>query len=256
MSQTTYQKIEKPLDREQLLELFLQERLEELGAVFGNAHIEGLLLGWASNSHITVFTGSADPPDNSRRLRVTSPVTVPVSVGANAWGHVYLFNNAGVPAIEVVTASPANYFGVAHQKTGDPSRRYIGSVRTNAGGQVMKFYHQGDTVMYLENTTAAPFRVLPAGVATTETTVSLANVVPPTSNLAIIKYVNTSTTQTAYLGNASERDTTNLIRNVYVGVEVAGEFPLAEFQTMTYKYAGSPGAGALYIDVQGYRFVR
>jgi hypothetical protein len=120
----------------------------------------------------------------------------------------------------------------------------------------MKFYHQGDTVMYFENTTATPFRVLPGGTATSETTVSLAAVVPPTSLLALIKYVNTSTTQAAYLGNSSERDTTNLIVPVYVATEVSAEFPLTGARAMTYKYAASPGAGALYIDVRGYRFVR
>jgi hypothetical protein len=134
MTLTTFQQFEKPLDRERLLELFIQQRLEELGAIFGNSHVEGLILAWASNSSITVAAGAADLPDGSRRLRVTSPITVPVSVGANAWGHVFLYNNGGVPAAEVVMTNPASYFGTAHQKSGDNTRRYIGSVRTNASG--------------------------------------------------------------------------------------------------------------------------
>lgn len=224
-------------------------------AAVGPDFIHGLLLSWVSNSSITIATGAARPPSDEL-LTVETAITVSsISLGNNTWGHVYLYDNAGTPAVEVVTTAPVSYFGHAYQKTGDATRRYLGSVRTDGSGGVYKFYHQNDTVYYLENTQASPFRVLSAGTATTETSVSLAAVVPPTSLVALVNCLNTSTVGAA-LGNASERDTTNLVRYVYPSGGDEKEIPLAGAQAMTYKYASSPGAGALYIDVQGYRFVR
>ncbi|HEX8117322.1 MAG TPA: hypothetical protein VF521_08620, partial [Pyrinomonadaceae bacterium] len=142
MSLTTFQKIEKPADREALLEIFLQTRFDELGAIFGNAYIEGLRLEWVSANSVKVKTGMADLPDGSRRLRVAADITVSsISLGNNAWGHVYLYSNAGAAAVEVVTPAPSNYFGGAYQKTGNATRRYLGSVRTDGSGNILNFLH-------------------------------------------------------------------------------------------------------------------
>jgi hypothetical protein len=254
---TTYQQFEKPLDHEQLLEHLIQQRLEELGAVFGNSYIEGLKLEWMSSSSIKVKTGAADIPDRSRRLRVTSDITVSsISLGNNTWGYVYLYNNAGVTAVEVVTTAPVSYFGSAYQKTGDATRRYLGSVRTNGSGNIFSFLHQGDRIFYREQIAASPFRVLNGGTATSETAVSCTAVIPVTSRIALLHMVNTATNTNVSIGT-SDDNTSSLIRDLYVVQDVVGDTPLDSSQALTYKFATAPsGAGALYVDVVGYKFER
>jgi hypothetical protein len=259
--QTLFQKMEKPLDREQLIEMFLQQRLEELGTIFGNTHIEGLKLEWVSGSSIKVKTGAADIADGSRRLRVSSDITVPsIALGANAWGHAYLFNNAGAAAAEVIpqaTASPTNYFGTAYQKGGDATRRYVGSFRTDASGNIYKFLHQGDTVYYLARTDVSPFRALNGGTATSETNVDLSAVVPVTSRVAGVRLINTALNTFIYYGNSQEADTTNLISTLNADSEDTRRLALDASQRFSYKFNTSPsGAGALYGDVLSYKFER
>jgi hypothetical protein len=261
MSVTPDQQFPEPKDREQLLEFYIKERLREIGAVFGRSGIEGLKLEWVSGSSIKVKTGAADFADGSRRLSVTSDITVPsISLGANATGHVYLYNNAGVPAVEVIpqtTAAPTNYFGAAYQKGSDSTRRFLGSVCTDAGGNIYKFLHQGDAIHYLANTGVSPFRVLNAGTATSETDFDLSAVVPVTARIAGVRFINTATNAFAYLGNSMRADATNLISTLNASSEDTRERPLDASRQLSYKFNTAPsGGGALYADVLYYRFER
>lgn len=221
--------------------------------------IFGLKLEWLSSSSIKVKTGAATIPSGGLMTVETDITVTGISLGNNAWGHVYLYNNSGSPAVEVVTTAPSNYFGTAYQKTGASSRRYLGSVKTGASGNIFSFLMQGDRVLYREQLSAAPFRVLNGGAATSETTVNCgtagtnAGAVPVTSRIAVLRITNTSTTQFPLTGT-SDDNTANLIRDVYV--EQVGETPLDASQALTYKYPASPGGGVLYIDVVGYRFER
>jgi hypothetical protein len=259
MPQTTYQQIEKPLDRESLLELFLQSRFEEIGAIFGNAYVEGLQLEWVSVSSVKVKTGAADLPDGSRRLRVTSDITVSsISLGSNAWGHVYLYNNAGAAAVEVVTTAPAAYFGSAYQKTGVSTRRYLGTVRTNASGQIYNFLHVlPNFIRYRENLSASPFRVLTNGVATSVADVDLSAVVPVTSRLAHLRMKNTSATASVLLGSSDGVTPAPTGGSAYGGPGDGQVISanLNSSRVLKYIYDAAPTNGA-YMDVWGYWFDR
>lgn len=264
MSQTTYQKLEKPKDREQLLEMFLQERFEDLGAIFGNTYIDGLRLEWVSATSIKVKTGAADLPDNSRRLRVTSDITVSgISLGASAWGHVYLYNNAGVPAAEVVTTAPAGYFGTACQKGTDATRRYLGSVRTDGSGNVLNFYHHaGNRIRYRSD--ISPMLVLNGGTATAETNVSCSSYVPVTSRVAVIHAQNTSSNADVTFGaGAGASDDSVSPPTSFLGVVGSAggakdwvcDMPLNASQQFSYANTAAPN-GAAYAYVYGYVFER
>lgn len=256
MSQTVFQKFEEPLDRLQLIEDFIKSRLGEIGAVFGNAYIEGLRLVWVSGTSITVKTGAADVADGSRRLRVTADIPVTsISLGNNAWGHVYLYNNSGVPAVEVVTTAPAHYFGSAYQKSGASSRRYLGSVKTGATGNIFKFTHFLNDIFYLEDVSASPFRCLPAGSQTVETDVAVGGVVPPTAQIAQITAINTSTNANLLIGNPDDVTAVGLFA-VPPAQRNAVMHPLTSNQTLNYKFDVAPSGGAGYVDVRGYRFER
>jgi hypothetical protein len=261
MSQTIYQKFDKPADREALLELFLQQRIEEFGAVFGNAHIEGLQLEWVSATSIKVKKGAADIPDGSRRLRVSSDITVSsISLGASVWGHVYLYNNAGLAAVEVVTTAPANYFGSAYQKTGAATRRYLGSVRTDGSGNIYNFLHVGPWMKYRVSVNLSPFRVLSSGTATSETSVSASAVVPVTSRLASLKFTNTTPNANSTTGTSDDSITfgggTYGIATAGAGGSFFCDHPLNSSQAFTYLFDAAPASGGLLVDVLGYLFDR
>lgn len=258
MSQTLYNKWEKPLSREQNLELFLQTKLDEVDAALGNAHIEGLLLGWNSNNSIVVGSGMAWV-SGFGRMRVASALTVSgISLGANAWGHVYLYSNAGVPSVEVVTTAPAVYFGTAYRKTGDATRRYLGSVRTDASGNIFNFQHgPANFVRYLCNIFTSPHQVLVAGAAATETTVSAAAVVPVTSKMLRAVIENTATTPYGLFGNSEDSVALPPGLSASRPASVAEfDLPLNSSQAFTYAMSSAPASGGLYVNVAGYTFQR
>jgi hypothetical protein len=159
-----------------------------------------------------------------------------------------------------VTTAPTSYSGDAYQKTGDASRRYLGSVKTNGSGSILSFLMQGNLILYREQIAAAPFRVLNGGTATTETTVNCgtagtnAGVIPVTSRVGVLRVVTTATNIGGALGT-SDDNSTSLIRDFYTNTEYVGETPLDSNQALTYRYLSAP-SGALYIDVQGYRLAR
>lgn len=265
MSQTTYQKLEKPLDREQLLEVFLQQRLEEVGNIFGDTYIDGLHLEWLSSNSIKVKPGSCDFSDGSRRLRVTADITLSgLSLSASTWYHVYVYNNGGVPAAEVIseaTATPTNYQGTAYRKGSDGSRRYVGSLRTDVGGGLLTFRHfDGNRIRYLID---APL-VLSGGTATTETAVACSSFVPVTSRVAIMHVLNISSTGTFYIGagpGASDDSVTPPSSGILVvgqtngSKDVVDAIPLNSSRQASYAFGGTPGLGG-YIYLLGYIFER
>lgn len=260
MAGTYYNLWEKPLSREQNLELFLQQKLDEIDLALGNTLIYGLGLEWVSNTSIKVNPGVAYVGGYGR-MRVPTAVTVAgITLGASQWGHVYLYSNAGTPTVEVVTTAPESYLGPAHQKTGDGTRRYLGSVKTDASGNIYKFDHDPVTnyVRYLCNVTASPHRALTAGTATTETTVSLSAVVPATSNKAHGRFANTSN-QGFVLGHSGDGVTLSGAAAI-ASAGAPSDFPdtvaLDSARAFTYMLLGAPSSGGLFFDLYGYRFVR
>lgn len=138
----------------------------------GEAMVNGALLSWSTNISVAGLV-----------------------LTANTLYHIYLFNNAGTPAIETSTVAPsAPYFGTARSKSGDVSRRYIGSMRTDglATVSLIRWLVQGNLYMYQPETENLP-QLLNNGLATTYTSVSLAGWVPPTTRIAQIRVLNFST---------------------------------------------------------------
>lgn len=161
----------------------------------GQGYIDGLQMQWVSGTAITVTSGAAFIPSLNKCLPVPNAIALTgLVLTASTFYHLYLYNNAGVPAVECVTTAPAApYSGTARAKTGDTSRRYVGSMLTDASGNVYAFQHHGSRVSYQTSVSAAPFRILSGGAATTQTIVSSSAVVPSTSFLAQLRVQNNGT---------------------------------------------------------------
>jgi hypothetical protein len=261
MAKTVFNQWEKPLSREQFLELFIAQKLDEIDAALGNDFIAGLQLSRASDTSITIGTGAAWVSGYGR-LRVSSPITLTgIGLGANAWGHIYLYSNAGVPAVEVVTTAPASYFGTAYQKTGDATHRYLGSVRTGASGSIFKFLMTGNNrIDYLENITATPFRVANGLSNTAETSVSCSAVVPVTGRMAVAHFKNTAASGVVLTGLGASDNFTLSAASLLYGIEPTHrpiiQHPLDSSQAFTFMYHAVPTGGAFFCDLAGYFFDR
>lgn len=154
------------------------------------ALLEGLNLVWQGSNTLLVESGAAYVPGLNKVLQLSGDFQRPVSFGAfvNSLAFIYLYESApGTAGIEMSTTPPVRYHGRARHMTNDPSRRYLGAVLANGeqnAGMYRFHQHQNGFVSWLENIMVYPFRVLPDGQATTETSVSCSNCVPPSSRLA------------------------------------------------------------------------
>ena len=216
-------------------------------------YIDGLKMVWVSGTALTVTTGAAYIPSLGKVLRVTSDIPkTGLSLTASTWYHVYLYNNAGTPDIEIVTTAPAAaYNGTARSKTGDSSRRYVGSVKTDSGGGMLRFSHNGDRIFYMANPATAPFRLLSAGTATTPTSIDLSVLLPTTSEFGMFKLTNFASNVTVVVDTPESSSLFNTIANSGLFVDCA-----VPSRSVSYYYPGTPSGGGAYFDVRGYVFAR
>lgn len=223
-------------------------------------YIDGLKMVWVSGTALTVTSGAAYVPSLSKVLRASSDIAkTGLSLTASTWYHVYLYSNAGTPDVEISTAAPASpYSGTARTKTGDTSRRYVGSVLTDAAGNVSGFKQTGQTVLYLANILAAPFLVAQGLTATTATTVSCAGAIPITAKIGIFTAINSDPAVAVVTGTSDQGYTlgANAFNGfVNPGMSVLGPFLLSASQAVQYMYRTSP-TGSFAIRVSGYVFER
>jgi hypothetical protein len=222
--------------------------------------ITGLILEWVSGTSLRVRSGAAHIESTGKVFAVPSSVTKSsLSLSNDTTYHVFLYSNAGTPDIEIVTTAPAAaYSGTARSKTGDASRRYLGSVRSDGAGSMYNFLMSGHSIAYRNIQDGSPFRVLSGGTSTTETSVSLSAVVPATAFLASIRLINTATSGNLYTGT-SDDSAAGPPSSGIVGLSPGQAFiphPLNGSQAMTYWYDATPVSGSAYIDVYGYAFER
>ncbi|WP_313249540.1 hypothetical protein [Stenotrophomonas indicatrix] len=230
-----------------------------LAALATSAHIGGLGMIYNSGTSVSFTSGTA--AIQSTGLILTFPSTITksgLSLAASTWYHCHGYSNAGVPDVEISTTAPAAaYFGSARSKAGDTSKRYLGSFRTTAAGQIAQFQHNPATgrVTYL----GAPYvltNVLSAGTATVNTTISCAGMAPLTAIEVDILITNVATSGEVVTTYSLAADPSSPFgyANPANGVWIAGH-PVDASQAFMYRFASTPN-GSVYIDAKAYTFAR
>ncbi|WP_323162768.1 hypothetical protein [Stenotrophomonas maltophilia] len=227
-------------------------------------YIDGLKMEWVSGTQIRFTSGSAYIPSLGRALALAAAITKSPSLAASTWYHAYLYSNGGTPDVEVtITAPDTPYSGTARTKTGDTSRRYIGSFRTDPSGTIAKFKHNisNGYVAYL----AIRDLSLNAGAQITTTTVSLSATIPVTSVAAALIISLDASGAALFTGN-SEMPVTALASNNFLGytesstqvsVSRMDGHPVDSSQAISYRLSATPSAGTgAYIRVMGYSYER
>ncbi len=202
--------------------------------------------------------------ENGDRISTTSTISkTGLSLTASTLYHVYAYLNSGTPDIEVVTTAPATpYKGTARSKTGNTSRRYIGSVYAT-GTNTLAFWNHMPNVglmMFTQDQSTSPWRVLSGGAATTETSVAFGSLAPAGATMTVkIKVTNGSGSLYLMLGNSEDGITLDSPANtaiylVNLSTSPTIDFPIDASGNTTYMYHSA--GGAAYIDFYGYFYER
>lgn len=227
----------------------------------GTNYISGLVPSCEDGSTLVVTSGVAYIPSVGNTVSTTN-LSLPLSgLTTGTWYHLYLYLNAGVPAIELVTTSPsAPYRGDARTKTGDTSRRLLGSFRSNTTGGLWPFYvTDSDTsIQYAVDWASAGFRVLAAGTASSRTAIDVSNVVPAIARVAYAALTFSGTTTGQVFSVAADGVSGSIVG---VTVQPSGKMvvyiPTSSAQKLSYQWNVTPtGGNSAYVDIGGFRYAR
>jgi hypothetical protein len=199
----------------------------------------------------------------------TSDPSNATGLAANTWYYAYIGNPGFYfefsPSWSTIAPQDAFHENSTTRKDpllsnrgGNNDYRLIAQVRTNGSGGIFRFkvLDPGNhpLYLYLENITAAPFRVLSLGTVTDPTApaaVDCSAVVPPNARTAKVRFINTSTDGTVRISN-SEAGVVALMVISANSKDVVVDLPLTVTQTFTYQYTSARTNGGLFADVVGY----
>ncbi|MBN5030950.1 hypothetical protein JY419_16095 [Stenotrophomonas maltophilia] len=229
----------------------------ELYGLMSQVQIAGHRMEYVDAGTLLVSAGMAWVPSVQRPVLVSDASYLSTgSIGANAWGHIYSYDDAGTGKVELSAVEAAAPFQAgARTKTGDTSRRYLGSIRTAADGTLLKFIHnwQKSTVEYVVDLNTPSLTLLANGSNETATPVSAASAVPVSSRVlrAMIECTG-GTTPTTIISNADVPGGA-VLAFVRGGQLFSGSIVLTSNRSFTYFMSGG---GATTVWCTGYEFER
>lgn len=232
-----------------------------LAALSTSAYIDGLQLIWNSVNSVSFTSGTAAIPSLGALLRFPSAITKSgLSLAASTFYHTYGFSNSGTPDVEITTTAPsAPYLGAARTKTGDTSRRYLGSFLTDASGFIHQFIQSGNLVLYPRAGAGggSVFRVLSAKITAAEQAVSLSGVIPSTASGVFARFFfNRSVGDNAMnFGPTSGLPKLNNVTSPGVAFFTV-PITSALLLYIILNNDVTDGNGAAYIDVNGFTYER
>lgn len=222
-------------------------------------YIEGLELEWSTSS-VIVKPGAAFISASGIALESLTPITLPLTgLTTGVLYHVYYYAGpANAPSAEITSAAPVAAPTGGYTKTGDASRRYLGTVLAASGTTVHRFHQNGNRMYYnTVNMGAAPFVVLPSGAATITTDVSVSAVAPTTTVSVIANVVNADPTTPARISNSDigTISPTNCRQTIRGASGVEFDILLSSAKTFSYAYDATP-TSVLQVRVNSYTFKR
>lgn len=219
-------------------------------------YIDGLKMEWVSGTSLRVTSGAAYVPGLDRVLELPAAVTkAGLSLSASTWYHVYGYLNSGVPDIEVSTTSPGSpYYGTARSKSGDPSRRYIGSIKSNASSEIIPFGHYplSNEVKYRNNVSD---NLLVNTATTVPIVFSLAPLVPLTSRIVQI-FAESGAGDLVFISNPdlAVNPSTVILFYLRASQQIYGTMETSSNQEINVRLG--PSGYGVYVYVNGYNYDR
>jgi len=227
-------------------------QIARVGGVFPITYISGLMFARASNTTVAVYAGAAWVPGLGKLVEVQGTVVTPAAtLAASAMYHLYLTQLNGVASVELSGTPPAAYVGFSYTKSGDSTRRYVGSMVTDASGALIDCWCPRPGVLrYIS--TIGNMRPVSNGLATTAAAVSISNLVPVTARGLALQVYNGGSPATGFVGIAAN---TQLI-NIQPGTKVIIDDLPVTSPAFTYNMSGATNTAGLYVDLLGYSFER
>lgn len=223
-----------------------------LAAISISGYINGFRMVWNSGTSVSFDSGTATIQSTGTIMTFPSAITkAGLALAGSTFYHCYAYSNAGTPDIEIVTTVPAApYNGTARSKTGDASRRYIGSLLTDTSGNVRRFVQSDTEVSYLDTLGVVPYRILAAGAATTPTAVSVLPAAPITA--AQFKGQLINNVATGFFVISAPGGMLEII-SVAPNTRVVQYLPIFNSQMF---YYNTMAGGSSFIDLHAYVFER
>ena len=228
----------------------------EQGGIGGaQGFIEGLTLVWSSGTSIAIRAGSAYVPSAGRVVTYAGGTIAPMTVGAvNTFVHLYLTDTGTID--QSATVAPLRYYNQAHQKGGDNTRRYIGSllISSNAAG-AYQFVHRpesGEIKYTIANPQGALFRLVGGGTGLAA--FNTRTVTPSTAHALKAAWQNVGTSLALFTpSDAGTAIGTGWMIAVSAGGIFNDSCPIAADGTITYSATGGATANCYAL---GYYFDR
>jgi hypothetical protein len=217
---------------------------------------------WVSATQVGAGVGSAFIESLGYTIDVpTAPANITPTVGANTWYHVYLYLNGSTPTLESSSTAPvafASPAGTARSKSGDTSRRYLYSFRTDGSSNIRRFAVNPGNGFYsweAQTLNATPFRVLSAGSATSATPIDCSAVAATTATSIVAAFIGLGSGN-SYFFASNDYTVSSTAFSVGIG---SGQVQFCECDcssTQNISYICFSAAPAAYVDVAGFYFSR
>lgn len=240
-------------------------RYEQLPPTF----ISGLIVTKGTGNTLNISAGKCYDPSSDSIVTYAGGTGISAgTLGASQWNQVYIYDNAGTAAIQVVNnADPPSttYAGTARQGGTGSNRRWIGAFRTNGSSNIVT-----KTLFETSNGYKAYFpltRVLSSTPTspTTYTSVSLGATAPSYVTTDVLATPITETN--AASGSAMSISLDGAVESMYLGFPASSATSAFWYTTlwMPVGYlSGAPriyylvnvAANDAYLDISGYEVTR
>lgn len=224
---------------------------------------------------VTMGSGSCYLPNTRRLISDGSSSVTLVNPTVSTWYFAYAYESSpGVASLELSTTAPdAPYGSTARTKTGDLTRRYIGSVYVQSNGLIRPFRMLssetlGSKILFSASSSAGsvPIPALLNFTNSTATNISLNPLIPTTATHAVMDIKNASN-RTAYFSNPDNgaASPTNWILCAMPNESIMGDIELSSTQQISGILStlgllggilGALLSGQVNIYVQGYYYDR